>query len=155
MKIIIRFNKIRILFAGYEKAPVAPRFRKQGGNPAPAVNGGSPTSVSNDELSLRPPPNSMIKMFPQSVKPNNNMFGPMFPDHSKPSLPKLSPPKSVISPKEALLASAAKNTIEKMKAKKEKVILAVLIFLTAFLKNNLHHIDSFSGSNQRGCFEKN
>jgi hypothetical protein len=83
--------------------------------------GGQNASSSNDELSLRPPPNSMIKMFPQSVKPS---YSPMFPDHPKPPMPKLTPPMNVISPKDAVLASAAKNTIEKMKAKKEKVSIA-------------------------------
>jgi len=94
---------------------VAPRFRK-GYKQGPSSNGiGNPEIPSlppQDELSLRPPPNSMVKMFPQAAKPGN-LFGPAYVEHGRSSPPKMAPARNVIPPKEAILAKAAKTTIEK------------------------------------------
>ncbi|CAG7820950.1 unnamed protein product [Allacma fusca] len=102
---------------GYEKAPVAPRFLKQGGNhmpqmpPVPAMTATMP--VVSEELSLRPPPNSM-KMFPvgQIYIPNLKNANTEVLQPAKPAVP--------ILPKEPPLLAPVKNAVEKVKPKKEK-----------------------------------
>jgi len=75
-------NNYNNMMNGFEKAPVAPRFQKQILT-QPGIHGVShhpqqPSTMPNEELSLRPPPNSMIKMFPQ---PHPKAFMSIGPDH--------------------------------------------------------------------------
>lgn len=117
-----RNNHNNAVSNGYEKAPVAPRFMKHGmpnqpmsGQPSTVTQSSSPVK---DELSLRPPPNSMMKMFTQP-KPSN-AFMPKVNDLNKPVIQGIHPSLNLINMKENSSASAAKNTIEKLKPKKEK-----------------------------------
>lgn len=115
-----RNNQNNSLHNGYEKAPVAPRFLKQGGNhipqmpPVSAMTMTATIPIANEELSLRPP-TMTTKMYPPGVyvpnlKNSNNEILP--PITSTPILPK--------ETAAALLAAPSKATIEKAKPKKDK-----------------------------------
>jgi len=110
-----RNNQNNSIHNGYEKAPVAPRFLKQGGNhlpqipPVQAMTNSVP--IVNDDLSLRPP--HAMKMYPGQIyipnlkNSNTEVLQPV-----KPSVPVIT--------KEAPILAPAKNSVEKAKPKKEK-----------------------------------
>jgi len=79
-----------------------------------------PPNASNEELSLRPPPNSIIKRMPP-MPFKGNTFGPSMNDTGRMNQP--SPPHPIMSPlSEPIALENNKNASDKKK--KEKVNFA-------------------------------
>ncbi|CAL8079282.1 unnamed protein product [Orchesella dallaii] len=108
---------------GYEKSPVAPRFMKQAQQANQGMVGAPPMPMStmpmaNDELSFRPPPNSMIKMIPQPMKPPT--FVPPIMDPRKSPVTAVLPPPVINNPppvENPLMQAGNRNTLERKKNK--------------------------------------
>lgn len=109
---------------GYEKAPVAPRFMKQT-QMYPPTNSGthSQNNSVNEELSLRPPPNTIIKRMPPAPFKGLN-FGTSINEPTR--LAQRSPPQPVPPPHVENSSSDANNKNSLEKKKKDKVTNNIL-----------------------------
>lgn len=119
----MRNNQNNMNNHGYEKSPVAPRFMKQAQQANQGMGGAPPMPMStmpmqNEELSFRPPPNSMIKMIPQPMKPPPT-FAPPIMDPRKSPVTAVLPPPVINNPpppvENPLTQPGNKNTLEKKK----------------------------------------
>lgn len=107
---------------GYEKAPVAPRFMKQTSMyPPPTTGPHQQNNQVNEELSLRPPPSSIMKRMPPAPF-KGPTFGPTMNEPNR--LNQRSPPQPIPPPQmESSSSDYNKNSLEKNKKDKVRLII--------------------------------